>query len=243
MRHPPNLRSIAATVAVSVVACAAALSPAAAAGAETGTADGPCRIGAKFFGDAALGGSCQATGDIAPRLDPLPMISYAPGAVVPVAGRGIGAGQQVLVDGQWSPIQADLAGGLGFVLPAGVRAGVSTVVLGAGDPTAPIPGARAQPIRIRPALASATFDDGAVRIVMAPAVEAGQSVTLTLVATSASPDSVTVSSTPAEASSDIAFTLPQTVPGTYLATVSVDGVSSLPRYDGGGYAGPLVQIR
>jgi hypothetical protein len=200
-----------------------------------------------FFGDGPLGAACQASGSVAPQLDPLPVLPYSPGVIVAVSGRGIGPGQHVSIDGQWSPIQADPGGGLGFALPAAVRAGTNAVTLGAGDPPAPIPGARVQPIVVRPALGSATFESGEVRIVIAPAVEAGQAVTLTLVAAAGSSGesaSVRIPVTPVEASSEVAFQLPPTVPdGTYLASVSIDGVASLPRYDGGGYTGPLVQIR
>jgi hypothetical protein len=247
LEHRFKLRSVAAKVAIAVVACAAAGSTRPAAAAETGATDGSCHMSSELFGDRLGGGACQGPGSIAPQLDPLPALTYAPGAIVAVSGRGIGVGQQVGIDGQWSPIQANPGGGLSFVLPAAVRAGTSAASLGAGDPPTPIQGVRAQQILVRPALASATFDSGEVRIVTAPAVEAGQAVTLNLARASASsvgPASVSASVTPSEASSEIAFALPQTVPpGTYLASVSVDGVSSLPRYDGGTYTGPLVQIR
>src|SRR3954470_11171486 len=123
---------------------------------------------------------------IAPHLDPLPDVTYAPGAVVPVSGRGVRAGEQVGIAGQWSPIQTTADGGLGFALPATVRAGVSDAVLGDGSPPAPLAGSAPQPSVIRPAITSAIATSGGVAIVMAPAAEAGQPVALSLVGTDVS---------------------------------------------------------
>ena len=163
--------------------------------------------------------------------------------MVPVSGQGIVAGQQVSIDGQWSPIVANPDGSLGFALPREVRAGTSVATLGVGDPPVPLATARRQAFVVRPVVTGATFADGNVRLAMSPPAEANQTVKLTLLARGEVPGESFVSVTPHWATSEVAFPLPATVPpGTYLAFVSVEGIRSDLRYDASGEAVPLVQV-
>ena len=201
------------------------------AGALAACSAAPIALATEPLSAGALSRTALVSGSLAPQLEPFPVVTFAPGLVVPIAGAGIAAGQQVDVGGQWSPVRATPAGGLGFALPS-VPAGTHPVVLGSGDPPAPIPGTRAQSLVVRPTVTGATAGAGQVRVTLAPFVVANQTVALQLV--DADPSSGVLSTrivlTAVEADSALTFTLPTgdqaLPPGAYLAFVSVDGVAS-----------------
>jgi hypothetical protein len=186
---------------------------------------------------------CHRTVSVGPQLDPFAGVTYGAGTIVPVSGQGVVAGDQVEVDGQWSPIVANADGGLGFALPSAARAGIDVARLGVGEPPVPLKTARPQRLMVRPVVTRATFAAGEVRIAVMPSVEAGQTATLALSSADGPGASVQVSVAPDLATSDLSFSLPAGFPsGNYLATVAVDKISSLPRVDPAGEPSPQVQV-
>jgi hypothetical protein len=197
-----------------------------------------------------------ATGRVAPALDALAPVSYAPGTVVPVSGQGVGTGQYVGIDGRWSAIEAQPGGGLGFALPDAIAAGVRQARLGeppaVGDAPLPIAGAAARTIDIRPDIQSLEFASEHVHVTVQPAVGPQQTVTLSLNPASSAPaatgTSVVLQTSVTAPATELVFPLPPPNPGTrrpagsYLATITVDGVASELDYSAGQYSRPLVEI-
>ena len=233
-------KQIAAAFALLLVTCATAGSQPATATADS--VSDRCVLMPLYVGGLPVL-TCHPRVRVGPQLDPLPVTTYAAGTVVPVSGNAIVAGQQVAIDGQWSPILAAADGSLGFILPREARAGTDVARLGAGQPPLPLAAAFPQRLVVRPSVARATFSGDKVEVVIEPAAEAGQNVTVDLTATDGSPVSIHVPITPDEATSDLSVPLPAAFPsGTYLAGVTVDGVASLPRTDPAGGAGPQVRV-
>lgn len=181
----------------------------------------------ELVSDATLVPAVLVSGSLAPQLDALQPVTFAPGTIVPVSGARVVAGQQVRVGGQWSPIRAAPGGGLGFALGA-VPAGTQSVVLGSGAPPAPIPGSRSQPLSVRPAITDMTASAGELRVTLTLVVVAGQEVALELIGADPSQDPATtrLGMTATEAAADLTFSMPSLPAGPYLASVSVDGVAS-----------------
>lgn len=194
-------------------------------------------------------------GAMPPVLDPFPEpVTYARGLRVRVGGRGVTAGQRVLLGGTWSEIEADPSGNLTFELPPDIAAGHHTVGLGTPAPPkapAPLPAALTRPLVIRPQLTAVTAvrKDTVVRARVRPDVRPGQQVALNLMSdapTDPPPGQPTRLTTQAQVrTGSIDFPLPPVPPGTtvrYLATIEVDGVSSLPVFQDGRYRKPTVTI-
>jgi hypothetical protein len=194
-----------------------------------------------------------SAGSLAPQLDPLPTVQFtqSPPTVVPVTGTGLTDQQQLQVAGQWTPLE-DGPAGLQFTLPANVAAGAQGVTLGiatAGQPPQPIVGSGTQLLRIRPEVtqAAVTSNGTAVTVTVAPALQSGQAVVLSLVASvpGADPisDSVQLPLAVTAATTQATFTLPAGfAAGQYLTILEVDGVTSLPTTIGGVYAEPVVTV-
>jgi hypothetical protein len=197
-----------------------------------------------------------AAGSLMPQINQLPTVQFtsSPPTVVPVTGTGLNNQQQVQIGTVWAPLEDDPAGGLQFALPGNVAAGAQTVTVGtpsatAGQPPQPIAGSNSQILRIRPELSGATVASPptSVTLTVAPPLQTGQTVVLSLVASGpgADPvaDSVQLSLAPTAATSQPTFTLPTSlVPGQYLTILEVDGVASLPTLVGGIYAEPAVMV-
>jgi Pvc16 N-terminal domain len=199
---------------------------------------------------AKVGGGA---GSLPPQLDPLSTVQFtsSPPTVVPVTGTGLSDQQQVVQIGSvWAPLEADVSGGLQFTLPADVAAGTQTVTLGtSGQPPQPIAGTNTQLLRIRPEVTqpTVTSNNTALTVTVAPPLQPGQTIVLSLVASGpgADPvaDSVQLPLTPTAATADPTFTLPRALPaGQYLTILEVDGVASLPTLVGGVYAEPAVTV-
>ncbi|WP_028066870.1 DUF4255 domain-containing protein [Solirubrobacter soli] len=181
-----------------------------------------------------------------PRLEPFPPIPFTahPRPKVPVKGRGLQAGDPVKVGSAWTTLQTSEQG-LTFTLPPDTPAGVQTVTLGTlvdGKPQER-PGARSETLRIRPDLLAAHAHDRTASITVAPAVERGQHLQLSLVAMEGDA-SVQLDASPDEQGTEITFTLPYRLPlGRYLALLEVDGVTSLPIRRAGHYAEPILEVK
>jgi hypothetical protein len=204
-------------------------------------------------------GPSIGTGPMPPSLDSFATpVSYTDGARVRVSGRGLKAGQYIGIGDAWSVIQADADGDLEFALPPTIAAGTTTVRVGDTSRTsapAPIPGATGRELVIRPQLRSVRSVPGhpAVRAHVRPPIRAGQQVALSLINDAKTGpnagSSVRLAAAAAtEAGTSIDFPLPAgkdpPLPaGRYLATIEVDGSTSLPIYKGGEYTGPMVKIR
>jgi hypothetical protein len=182
-----------------------------------------------------------------PVLDPLPPVTYAPGAAVPVSGRGIGAGQYAGINGEWSPIDT-VSGGLAFALPDGVTAGPHDVRLGTspGAHSAPteIPGSGVQLLQVRPVIGKLTADEGTLYVEVSPEARTGQQAALSLASTDTTDTvSVVLTKTVTDPTAELAFQLPSGLsPGEYLAILTVDGVSTLVDYSHGRFSGPTVTV-
>jgi hypothetical protein len=194
------------------------------------------------------------SGALPPALDPFAEpVTYAPGLRVSVSGTGVNAGQWVEIGGEWSRIEADAAGHLTFALPQ-VQAGCQPVTLGVdgpqpGDPPVPIPAAASPKLVVRPDLVSVTKVGGgtAVRASARPDLEPGQQVALNLMSDATSGNepgmSMRLTARVEQRASSIELAIrPQRHEGRYLATIEVDGVSSLPVFKGGAYVGPKVTL-
>lgn len=192
--------------------------------------------------------------DMPPALAALDPVAFAPGAPVAVGGRGVEAGQWALLDGHWAPIEAHAGSSPAFALPAGVAAGVREVVLGeltpGGAAPRPIPGSPSRTLVVRPALEQVLAEEEPpqITITLAPSVQPGQRVEVSLLAMS-SPEggqrpSATLSTVASEQSDTLTIPLPDgALPaGSYLALVAVDGVSSLPVVEDGRATRPTVLL-
>jgi hypothetical protein len=196
-------------------------------------------------------------GGLPPQFDRLPTVQYSaqpPATVVPITGTGLRDQQPVSVAGQWTALQPTPTG-FELTLPTGIPAGAQPVILGTQPPgqatPEPIPGSQPQLLRIRPELLAATVSGGgppsSVTVTVAPAVNPGQIVTLSLVATGPGTDpltdSVQLPVAVTAATSQPVFAVPALLPaGPYLAMLEVDGVASLPVALSGVYAEPMVQL-
>jgi hypothetical protein len=173
------------------------------------------------------------------RLDPLPVVQYnahGPTFVV-VSGSGLAEGELIEVAGTPTTLR-HTGTGLAFELPPHTPAGAQTARLA--------PSGQPHTLLIRPALDAIRARGDArhtiVTVRVAPAVDPGQQTRLSLVNTDASAaSSVSLSATQRTRSTDLEFRT-ELPPGTYLALLEVDGVSSLPVHRDGRYAGPLLEI-
>lgn len=208
---------------------------------------------------AKVGGG---SGSLPPQLDPLPTVQFSssPPAVVRVTGTGLSEQQQVQIGSVWAPLEAGASGGFQVTLPADVTAGAQPVALGTatdttsttattGRPAQPIAGAKSQVLRIRPELVQATIDSNgtAVTLTVAPPLQPGQTVMLSLVASGPGADpvagSVQLPLAVTATTTQPTFTLPTGfAAGQYLTILEVDGVASLPTLVGGVYAEPAVTV-
>ena len=189
-----------------------------------------------------------------PTLAALDPVAFAAGTPVAVAGRGVAAGQWAQVDGHWAQIEAQAGSAPAFALPAGVAAGVREVVLGelppGGATPRPIPGSPSRTLVVRPALRKivAEEEDRRITIALAPPVQPGQLVEVSLLAMSSPegdpPPSATLPVVASSRSDTLTVPLPDgALPaGSYLALVAVDGVSSLPVVEGGRATRPTVLL-
>jgi len=203
-------------------------------------------------------------GALPPQLKPLPTVQFTqapPGTVVPVTGTGLSDQQLVQITGLWVPLEPG-SGGLQLTLPPTVAAGTQIATLGTAAPgqsPSPIAGSLPQVLRIRPEVISVTATGtgstasppgtGAtgVTITVAPPVQAGQEVVISLVEAGAGADPVTnstrVTVIVSAATNQLSIAPPAGLPaGDYLTLVEVDGVASLPTAVGGLYAQPMVGI-
>jgi hypothetical protein len=191
-------------------------------------------------------------GPPAPQLDPLPAVTFSPGLSVPVSGSGLQAGQLLGLGPrpEWLKIAPDADGRLAFTLPGDIGAGVLTAVLGgatAGQPPAPIAGSAPQSLSIRPNLTSVTLDSGDALLWadVEPDVLLGQHLALSLVSTAPAQSgaaSTRLAKIATDAGPTIAFPAPDLPAGPYLAMIEVDGVASVPTYEGDRYVAPEVQL-
>lgn len=187
-----------------------------------------------------------------PQLDSLPRVDFVPSAtMVPATGRGLSAGLPIDVDGRWTALESGPRG-LQFALPAGTPAGPHGVRVGRATADGPVlvPGSAAQVLVVCPDLERVVQDapGGPLTITLAPALQPGQQVVLSLVDPDAGADapvaSARITATATQASSTLQFRPPSALAGgTYLAQVEVDGAASQPTFADGRFSAPLVEIR
>jgi Pvc16 N-terminal domain len=191
------------------------------------------------------------SGQMPPALDPIAPVTYAPGAPVAVSGERVIAGLSAGLGGEWSTIRPAADGTLVFALPAGVRAGITPVQLGAsaqlGAEAAAVPGSTPVALSIRPLVTHARVGRGgdSVQVTVAPEVEAGQRVQLDLFAldTTAAAPSRSVSVAVTAPAHTLTFPVPKLRSGHYLVRVSVDGVPSELQMVDGQYTKPVVHVK
>ena len=186
------------------------------------------------------------------RLNPLPVVDYAPGRVVRVSGGGVTAGLPLSVAGAWTYVEVASAGDLQFLLPPQTPSGVNLVRPGVPGPSGSTPtfapGAPAQPLVVRPVASGATFSAAAreLDVTVSPAPPVGAAVTAFLVRidgpTGSTPTSAEITAVAGESGGPVRFSLPAIEAGRYLVLVEVDGVQSIPSPDPSPYGGPQVVL-
>jgi hypothetical protein len=195
-----------------------------------------------------------AAAGMPPTLAALGTVTYAPATPVAVRGRGVRAGQWARVGGHWAPIEPGVDSALAFALPTAVAAGTVEVLLGElpsdGGTPQPISGTPERTLVVRPVLerVATVGEDERVTITLAPPLQPGQHVEVSLLAMALSgegtPPSATLSIVAGSHSRTLTLPLPPGLlsAGLYLAIVAVDGVSSLPIVEDGHAIRPTVLL-
>lgn len=169
-------------------------------------------------------------------LYPVTAIDWDEGAVVPVSGRGLAAGDALDVGGREARLY-ETPDGLAFRLPSGTRAGVSGIRMA-------YPGGSAQTLVVRPRLVSVDVRGRRVVAEVAPPPSPGQAVSVALfpLEASAGGSSARASRVASIRGSTVELDLPDVPAGSYVAMVEVDGVPSVPVLDSGRYDRPRVDV-